>query len=85
MLHILKASQENIDSLSWVFTIVSMIFKDDSQVSNLMTLRLYSGHKQSSENELHFFSFICIYQNSLICKLLKINAAKYSIKSRNIL
>ena len=27
MLHILKASQENIDSLSWVFPIVSMVFK----------------------------------------------------------
>ena len=26
MLHILKASQENIDSFSWVFTIVSMVF-----------------------------------------------------------
>ena len=27
MLHILKASQENIYSLSWVFPIVSMVFK----------------------------------------------------------
>ena len=30
MLHISKASQENMDSVSWVFPIVSMIFKKTS-------------------------------------------------------
>ena len=62
MLHILKASQENFYSLSWVFTIVSMVFKNVywRDVLHCMTVNIFN----------HFlFLLYWLYENIKILNL----------------